>query len=405
MYPKFSTFRTLRSLRHRNFRLLLIGSVLSNAGDFMQDIAQGWLVWQLTHSAFLLGVVGFFDSFPRLLLGVFGGVIADRMDRRRLVIISQTLAMIQAFIYWFAVYFELIQFWHVILLALFLGLVNTVNQTARQSLVNGLVPKEDLLNAIALHSSAFNLARIVGPSVGGILIGLVGIAGCFFINGLSFIAIILSLVLMDLPPWEAVAGKENLWSEVKEGYRYVRRARRILAVLSLSYVVSLLGAPYYRFLPVFATNILHVGPMGYGLLMAAPGVGAIISSLCLASSGEVSPGILLISFFVLGFSLFLGLFAFSHSFVFSVGLLALVGACLIAFRASANTIIQSDTPAPLLGRVLSLFFMDRGLWSLGGIFIGSAATVVSIQWAFALCALICAFVPVYLLLAAGRSTR
>ncbi len=371
----------------------------------MQDIAQSWLVWQLTHSAFLLGVVGFFDSFPRLLLGAFGGVIADRMDRRRLVIVTQALAMTQAFVYWAMVYFNLILFWHIILLALVLGLVNTINQTARQSLVNGLVPKEDLLNAIALHSSVFNLSRILGPSLGGVLIALVGIAGCFFVNGLSFIAIILSLFFMDLPPWEATNKKEGLWSEIREGYQYVKGSRRILSVLSLSYVVSLLGAPYSRFLPVFASNILHVGPTGYGLLMAAPGIGAITSSLCLASLGDVRPGILLISSFVLGFSVFLGLFAFSHSFIFSLGLLVLVGACLIAFRASANTAIQTDTPAPLLGRVLSLFFMDRGLWSLGGIFIGSAATIISVPWAFAACALGCGLVAGCLLFFGQESTH
>lgn len=385
----FATFRTLRSLRHRNFRLLLLGALLSNTGDFMQDIAQSWLVWQLTHSAFLLGVVGFFDSFPRLLLGAFGGVIADRVDRRRLVIVTQALAMAQAFIYWFLVYFRLIAFWHIVLLALCLGLVNTINQTARQSLVNGLVPKEDLFNAIGLHSSVFNLSRVLGPSVGGMIIALVGISGCFLVNGLSFIAIIWTLVIMVLPPWEGTSQKVDLWNEIREGFRYVRGNRRILSVLSLSYIVSLLGAPYSRFLAVFATNILRVGPTGYGVLMAAPGIGAITSSLCLASLGDARPSVLLISSFVLGFAFFLGAFAFSHSFVLSLILLVLVGACFIAFRASANTVIQTDTPGPLLGRVLSLFFMDRGLWSFGGIVIGSAAAVITVSWAFAACALCC----------------
>ena len=187
-----SRFQTLRSLRHRNFRLLVIGALLSNAGDFMQNVAQSWLVWHLSRSALLLGVVGFFDSIPRLLLGALGGAITDRFDRRRLLILTQTLGMIQAVVYWLAVYFDWIVYWHILVLAGLLGMVNTLNQTARQSLVNSLVPREDLSNAIALHASVFNLSRILGPSVGGLVIALVGIAGCFFLNAVSFLALILT---------------------------------------------------------------------------------------------------------------------------------------------------------------------------------------------------------------------
>jgi len=217
-----SRFQTLRSLRHRNFRLLLIGALLSNAGDFMQNVAQSWLVWHLTRSTLLLGVVGFFDSFPRLFLGAVGGAITDRFDRRRLLILTQTMGMIQAFVYWFAVYFNYIQYWHVLFLACLLGVVNTLNQTARQSLVNSLVPREHLSNAIALLASVFNLSRILGPSVGGVVIATVGIAGCFFLNALSFLALILTLILMELPAWDGFAQRVGLWKEIKEGYLYLR---------------------------------------------------------------------------------------------------------------------------------------------------------------------------------------
>ncbi len=399
MDRNFQTFRTLRSLRHRNFRLLLIGAVLSNTGDFMQDIAQSWLVWQLTHSAFLLGLIGFFDTIPRLLFGALGGAIADRVDRRRLLVITQTLAMIQAFVYWFAVYFKFIVFWHIIFLTLFLGVVNSINQTARQSLVNSIVPREDLLNAIALHSSVFNMSRILGPSVGGVLIAVVGIAGCFFINGLSFLAIIWSLLIMDLPPWEGKTAQETIWNEIKQAYDYVKSNRWIFSIISLTYVVALMGAPYPRFLPVFASNILHVGPSGFGLMMSAPGLGATISTLCLASLGIVRPGPLLICSCALGFALFLALFALSHSFIFSLCLLTLVGFCFVAFRASANTAIQTDTPYDLLGRVLSLFFMDRGLWSLGALLIGGIAHMIGVSWAFVACAVVCFVASSWLLFA------
>jgi len=198
---------------------MVIGALLSNAGDFMQNVAQSWLVWHLTRSAFLLGVVGFFDSIPRLLLGAVGGVITDRFDRRRLLILTQILGMIQAFVYWFAVYFNFILYWHILVLACLLGIVNTLNQTARQSLVNSLVPREDLSNAIALHASVFNLSRVLGPAVGGLVIATVGIAGCFFLNALSFLALIFTLILMELPTWDGSSRRIGLWHEIKEGYR------------------------------------------------------------------------------------------------------------------------------------------------------------------------------------------
>lgn len=368
----------------------------------MQSIAQSWLVWEMTRSPFLLGVVGFFDTVPLLLFSALGGVIADRVDRRRLLIITQSLGMLQAVIYWLAVYLNVILFWHIIVLTFFLGALHAVSQTARQSLANSLVPKEDLFNAISLHSAVFNLSKIVGPSVGGVLIALVGISGCFLVNALSYLALILTLFLMELPAWEARTGQKNMWSEIKEGYQYLRSDRRIFAIVSLSYVVALIGAPYSRFIPMFATNILHVGPTGFGLLMAAPAVGATASTLYLASLGNLRPGILWICSCVLGFALFLALFAFSHYFLFSLGLLALVGFCFMAFRTSSNTSIQVDTPPKLLGRVLSLFFMDRGLWSLGGVLIGTAASMVGIAWTLAVSAAICALAAGGLLLATAR---
>lgn len=396
------TFRTLRSLRHRNFRLLLEGALISSSGDFMQNVAQSWLVWELTRSPFLLGVVGFFDTLPRLLIGAVGGAIADRFDRRRVLMITQSLSMVQAIVYWLAVYFKVILLWHICVLTFFLGAVNTINQTARQSLVNSLVPKEELLNAIGLQSSVFNLSKVLGPSAGGVIIALIGVAGCFFLNALSFVALIWNLYLMELPPWEERIGKQGLWSEIKEGYAYLRSNRTIFYIVSLSYVLALAGAPYNRFIPMFATNILHVGPTGFGLLMSAPGFGATGAALVLASLGNLRPGIPWICACVLGFALFLGLFAFSHSFLFSLALLALVGFCQIAARASSNTAIQVETPSNLLGRVLSLFFMDRGLWSLGGLLIGGAASIIGIDWTFIACASICAIAAAAFLLATSR---
>ncbi|MDZ4344669.1 MAG: MFS transporter [Candidatus Binatia bacterium] len=396
------TFRTLRSLRHRNFRLLLEGALISSSGDFMQNVAQSWLVWELTRSPMAIGIVAFFDSIPRLLVGALGGAIADRFDRRRVLMITQTLAMIQAIILWLAVWYQVIAFWHIVVLSFFLGVVNTINQTARQSLVNSLVPREDLLNAIGLQSSVFNFSKILGPTTGGIIIAYIGIADCFLVNALSFLALIVNLQMMELPPWERKKDRQSIGADIKEGFLYVRGSRRIFHIIAISYVMAMFGAPYNRFVPIFATNILHVGPTGFGLLMSAPGFGATLAALTLASVKQMRVGIRWICIAVLGFALSLALFAFSHFFVLSLLFLAGVGFCQIAERALSNTAIQLETPPNLLGRVLSLFFMDRGLWSLGSVFMGFSASAIGISWTFAICAIVCTLAASSLLAANAR---
>ena len=363
----------------------------------MQNVAQSWLVWELTRSPVALGIIAFFDTLPRLLVGAVGGAIADRFDRRRVLQVTQALAMTQAIVYWVAVEFQFIEFWHVAGLAFFLGVVNTINQTARQSLVNSLVPKEELLNAIGLQSSVFNFSKILGPSVGGVIIAYIGVAGCFLINALSFVALLFNLYLMDLPPWEARRDEQGIWSDVTEGFLYLRGNRRILYIVGLSYVVAMFGAPYNRFVPMFATNILRVGPTGFGLLMSAPGVGATVAALSLASVRKLRVGTRAVCLCALGFAVSLALFAFSHSFVLSFISLAMVGFFQIANRTLSNTMIQIVTPSKLLGRVLSLFFMDRGLWSLGSVMIGAAAAVIGIDWTFAVCGAVCAIAALSLL--------
>jgi len=368
----------------------MVGALVSSSGDFMQNVAQSWLVWQVSQSPVAIGIVAFFDTLPRLLVGAVGGAIADRFDRRRVLMITQTLAMIQAIIFWLTVEFEVIELWHIALLAFFLGVVNTINQTARQSLVSSLVPREELLNAIGLQSSVFNFSKILGPSLGGILIAYVGIANCFLVNAISFVFLLFNLYLMELPPWEKRADEQGLWADVKEGFNYLLGNRRLLYIVGLSYVIATFCAPYNRFVPIFATNILHVGASGFGLLMAAPGVGATVAALVLASVRKLRVGITSVCYSAMGFALFLTLFAFSHYFLLSFFFLAMIGFSQIAGRALSNTAIQTTTPPNLLGRVLSLFFMDRGLWSLGSVIIGAAAAVIGISWTFALCGAVCA---------------
>jgi len=390
--------RTLVSLRHRNFRLLFCGTSLSHIGDFVQAMAQSWLVWTMTHSPFLLGVIGFCQALPRLLLGAVGGAIVDRLERRRLLLSTQVLAMAQAFCFWALVYFDRIQFWHVVVLVLVLGTINSLNQTARHSLINNLVPREDLMNAIALNSSLANLAKIIGPSLGGVLIGVIGVAGCLFVNAVSFLAIIVTLVIMEFP---VIKGRTNdevpFWQEVSEGYRFLRGERQLCAVLMLTYGVALVGTPYSRFLPVIATDVLHAGPTTFGLLLAAPGIGAVIAGLGIASLGRVRRRTHFVAMSVFAFSFSLIMFSFSRSLALSMFFLVLVGASNIAFRAVSNSIVQMETPPELLGRMLSLFFMDKGLWSFGTLFIGSVAHLVGTPRAITISGVACALAASVLL--------
>lgn len=383
--------RTLASLRHRNFRLLFCGTSLSHVGDFIQAMAQSWLVWTLTQSPLLLGVIGFCQALPRLLLGAVGGAIVDRLERRRLLVTTQVLAMTQAFCFWALVYFERIEFWHVMLLVLFLGTINSINQTARHSLINGLVPREDLMNAIALNSSLANLAKIIGPSLGGVLISVIGVAGCLFVNAVSFLAIIITLVVMEFPQARGRLKEATpFWQEVNEGYRFLRGERRLSAIILLTYGVALVGTPYSRFLPVIATDVLHAGPTTFGLLLAAPGIGAVIAGLGIASFGQLRRRTHFVAMSVYAFSGFLILFSFSQWLPLSMLSLILVGASNIAFRAVANSIVQMETPPELLGRMLSLFFMDKGMWSFGTLFIGGVAHLIGTPRAIAISGLACA---------------
>jgi MFS family permease len=390
--------KTLSSLKHRNFRLLFYGTSLSHVGDFVQAMAQSWLVWQMTKSPFLLGVVGFAQALPRLLLGAVGGAIVDRVERRQLLLSTQSLAMAQAFVFWAVVQFGAIQFWHVLLLVLFLGTVNSINQTARHSLINRIVPRDDLMNAIALNSSLANLAKIIGPSLGGVLIGVIGVAGCLLVNAISFLAIIITLVVMEIPSGKAKADDDTpFWREVAEGYRFLRGDRRLLSVILLTYGIALVGTPYSRFLPVFATDVLHAGPTTFGLLLAAPGVGAVLAGIGIASLGRLRHRLQFVAMAVLAFSLSLIAFSFSISIYLSMLFLIFVGASNIAFRAVANSIVQMESPPEYLGRMLSLFFMDKGLWSFGTLFIGSVAHVVGTPRAITISGVCCALAASVLL--------
>lgn len=348
---------TLRALRHRNFRLFFAGQLVSLVGSWMQSTAQAWLVYSLSHSALLLGSVTFCSQFPSFLLAPVGGAVADRYSRHRLVIATQTLAMVQAFLLAVLTLTHVVTITQVFVLATFLGLVTAFDVPARQSFLVEMVGREDLMNAIALNSSMFNGARIIGPAIAGVMLVKLGEGWCFALNGASFLAVLAGLLLMQVAPREMAAQAGSAWRQMVEGVVLVWSARPLRALLLLVGILSLVGMPYTVLMPLFADAILHVGAPGLGVLMSATGAGAIAGAMTLASRSSTRGLGKLVAFSAIGFGLALAAFSQSTNYHLSALLLMPVGYCMMLAASSSNTLIQSMVPDELRGRAVSLYSM------------------------------------------------
>jgi len=362
-----------RALRHRNFQLFFSGQLISLIGTWMQSVAQSWLVYRLTGSALLLGSVGFASQIPVFLFAPLGGIAADRFNRQRIVIGTQTAAMLLAFVLAVLTLTNRVQVWHVFLLASLLGVVNAFDIPGRQSFLVDMVGKEDLMNAIALNSSMFNGARVIGPAIAGILVAKIGEGWCFFANAVSYIAVIIGLLLMRvLSPARAI-GASPL-EHMMEGFRFVNRTAPIRALLSLLGLVSLVGMPYVVLMPIFADQILHGGARGLGILMGATGVGALFGALTLAFREGVKGLGRWVAWCCAGFGVSLAVFSLSHNFWLSVILLLPVGYTMMLQMACSNTLIQVMVPDALRGRVMAVYsMMFMGMAPIGALLGGVIA--------------------------------
>ncbi len=362
------------ALAHRNFRLFLFGQTVSLTGTWMQSIAQGWLVLQLTNSPFYLGLVSALGSLGVLLFTLYAGVVADRTDKRRVVIITQSLLMVQAFLLAALVASGRVTVGSVMLLAAFLGVVSAFDIPTRQAFIVEMVGKEDLMNAIALNTSIFNLSRVLGPVVAGFLIGPLGVAACFFLNGVSYLAVIASLLAMRLPPWVPRPAAGSAWQGFREVVAFLRSDRRARTLVVLTAITSIFGFPFLVLMPVFARDVLRVGAAGYGALTASVGLGAVAGALGVAVlSRRIRKGRTLV---VAGtsFGLLVALFAQSRWFALSVALLALVGCAMIVNNALTNTLLQTLVPDHLRGRVMGFYsFMFVGMAPIGAFQAGAVA--------------------------------
>ena len=368
---------TLRSLKHRNFQLFFGGQMISLIGTWMQSIAEAWLVYRLTGSSLLLGSVGFASQFPVFLAAPLGGIVADRYNRQHVIIATQVSSMILAFIYAMLTLSHRITVKEIFVLAILLGLVNAFDIPGRQAFLVEMVGKDDLINAIALNSSMFNGARIIGPAIAGVLVAKIGEGWCFFANSMSYIAVIVGLLLMRVAP-RVFRPSGSPIAHIIEGFKFVRNTAPIRAILLLLGVVSLVAMPYTVLMPIFADRILHGGASGLGILMGATGVGALLGALTLATRTGVYGLGRWITFSCGGFAITLVAFSFSRIFWLSTALLVPVGFCMMLQMSSSNTLIQAMVPDELRGRVMSVYsMMFMGMAPFGALFGGALADKLS----------------------------
>src|SRR5258706_7531006 len=362
-----------RALRHRNFQLFFSGQLISLVGTWMQSVAQSWLVYRLTGSALLLVLVGFASQIPVFLFAPVGGIVADRYNRQKVVIGTQVASMILAFMLAALTLTHRVHVWHIFVLAALLGVVNAFDIPGRQSFLVEMVGKEDLMNAIALNSSMFNGARVIGPAIAGILVAKIGEGWCFFTNAVSYIAVIIGLLMMRVHS-PARASQASPFEHMMEGFRFVNETAPIRALLLLLGLVSLVGMPYVVLMPIFADEILHGGARGLGILMGAPGVGALLGALTLAFREGVKGLGRWVAWCSAGFGASLVVFAISHTFWISVILLLPVGYTIMLQMACSNTLIQVMVPDALRGRVMAVYsMMFMGMAPIGALLGGAMA--------------------------------
>lgn len=387
--------RAFIALRHRNYRLFWFGQMISLIGTWMDRTGQAWLVLELTHSAWQLGLVGALQFLPVLLFSIFGGVFADRWPKRNMLLFTQTFAMVQAVVLWILVASGHVQIWEIYLLALLLGLTNSLDMPTRQAFVVEMIGREDLPNGVALNSSIFNLARVLGPGIGGLIIAFSGVTTLFLLNAVSFIPVIASLLMIRISELYALSRISDeqdtapkAWQSLREGMRYIRATPSVLMILLVAGSVSLFGVNFNVVVPLFATDVLNVGAIGFGFLSSAFGIGALLSALWIAW-GNRHPNIRTLLISTLAFSTLLTFFSISRIYPLSLVLILLVGFALVSFSTAANTALQSVTPDHLRGRVMSVYMTCfAGSTPIGNLLIGGLSLLGGPSVALMICGIL-----------------
>jgi MFS family permease len=356
--------RIFVSLRHRNYLLLWIGTVISHSGDWMDQIALNWMVLVISNSPLSLGLVNLCRAIPVLLLTPWGGVAADHWERRKILMVTQSTAMCLAFVLGVLVTTGTVAIWQIYLIAALRGAIMSFNLPARQSMLSDLVPKGDLQNAVALNSATMNLTRVLGPSLGGVLIAILGIDWLFYLNGLSFLAILETLRRMNVVPTYKGDRKTRPWQELKEGFVFIRRNDLLFYLVTLAVVPMFFGQPYITMLTVFAKDVLRIGPVGLGLLTSTAALGSIVGALFIAGRRS-TPRIQFMLGGIIFFGVSLLLFSASRWVIPSLVFLFFAGAGNVAYNSTNNTLLQLNAPDAYRGRILSMLTINRGMVPLG----------------------------------------
>jgi MFS family permease len=364
----------LSSFRHRNFRLWFFGQLISMIGTWMQIIAQGWLVYQISQSELVLGVYGFASAIPVLVVSPWAGVLADRFPRRNLLLATQSAYMVSALALAALTLLNVVEVWHIIVLGMLQGVINAVDSPARLAFGLDMVGREDLSNSIALGATLFNGARVIGPAIGGYLLAAFGAGWCFFINGVSFLAVIGGLFLMRFPALPKRAVRADPLGEILAGLAYVRGRRDILAILALTVIFGVLGLAYSSQLPAFVTQVLGADETGFGALNTAVGLGALVGGVALAQYGSRLPRGRLVTVTSLVYPFALGAFAFVPTLTPALPLAFLLGLGFLLLFNNFNSLLQLNTSEAMRGRVMSLYsLVFFGLSPFGALMIGAVA--------------------------------
>ena len=401
--PRGRFARTFSALHYRDFRLLWFGAFTSTTGTWMQTVAQGWVVLSMTNSAFLLGVDGFLATGPMLVFSLFGGVAADRVERRKIMLYSQYLQMTFAFILAALIFSGNVKVWHIFLLSFLTGSAQSFSGPAYISLLPLLVKREDVANAIAMNSMQFNLARVVGPVLAGIALSTLGAAACFGLNGLSFIAVIVAMLLMRPPQIDRRGEQRGMVEEMKEGFRFVAQRPTLQLLTFLAFAGTFLGMPIVTFLPVVAKSIFSLGANGYAWLMTTYGLGSVTGALLIAATAHLPRKGTIAIKLQLAFACLLIAFAFSRSLPLSLVIAFFSGVCIVGVISLYSSLVQLTTSDQMRGRVMSIFMLAfRGGMPLGNLLAGYVAERWSITTALAVNGAILAVVAMWFVV---RGTR
>lgn len=381
------------SLKHKNFRYYWIGMCISVIGTWMQNIAQPWLAYTLTNSPFLLSLIGIVQYTPMLIFSLFAGVIVDKFPKKKILILTQSASLIITLILAILVWTGKVHYWHILILSTVLGIVNTIDMPSRQSIIVELVGKEDLMNGIALNSMAFNLARIVGPSIAGLVMGYVGIAACFFINAISFGAVLISLFFIKIEPSKVVETKNKkntkLIGEIKDGLKYIYHKPVLLYTILIMAVVGTFVPNFNVLVPVFAKEVLKQGETGFGILMSFMGLGSFIGAMFIAMLSKNGPKKVFIYIVPLIVGAFLTLTGYTNIFLVTGIFLALTGFFFIAFTSSANSTLQLNSSNEYRGRVMSVYtLVFAGSTPVGNFYAGVITEHFNARIGFAACGII-----------------